>query len=202
MSLGHQVLQCYGQHCHQITAWSSLENSQEDLASLLVNCNDNFLNWLISSYVKEYPSHASLLNIDSHPNSESSETLTPNKIGEIGNQGLLAWTIILHQIRRPGFLCGGTNCLEEYPWTIDWPILVCLSLLAVMFAIKVLSICGTICCVRSLSRICSKVGELLIWIELYKCCLWSIWQHIWQYEHSPLQCCFVCQCTTCHLWCG
>ena len=92
-------------------------------------------------------------------------------------------------------VCGRTNCFEQYPWTIEWPILVCLSLLAVKFALKVLCICGNHCCMRSLSRICSKDGELLMWY-------WSIWQHVWQYEHSPLQYCFVCQCTTCHLWCG
>ena len=151
----------------------------------------------------EYASHASLLIIDSHPNSESSETLTPNKIGEITDRSRLAWMIILHQIRRPGFLvCGGTNCLEQYPRTIDWTILVCLSLQTVKFAIKVLSICGTHCCVRFLSRICSKVGDLLIlyWTS-QMLSLINLVAHL-TIEHSPLQCCFVCHCTTCRLWCG
>ena len=37
-------------------------------------------------------------------------------------------------------------------------------------------------------------------IELHKFCVWSIWQHVWQYQHSPLQCCFVCHCATCHFF--
>ena len=145
--------------------------------SCSLTCKDDCLNRLISSYVMEYSSRASLLITDSHPNSESSEIPIPNKIGEITDRGRLAWTI-------------------------EWPMPVCLSLLAVKFSIKVRSRCGTRCCVRSLSRISSKVGYLLISYWLRKCCIWSIWQQVWQNEHSPLQWCFVCYCTICYLWSG
>ena len=110
--------------------------------SCWLTCNEDCLNGLISPYVMEYQScnfvnHWLPFTFWIQWNTNTKQIWWGNRSRSTGLDDHLA------PDSATGILCGRTNCLEQSSWTIEWPILVWLSLLAVTFAIKVGIRCGT-----------------------------------------------------------
>ena len=155
-------IKCYGQHCHQTTAWCSLENSQEDKILL------DYLNWWLFkpvylticdwiSQTCKFFDHwfTSKFRIKWNTNTKqhwwdnrSSSTGLDDHLAPDSVSSFFMWRNQLFETVSVDYIMTNTRFF---------------SLLAVKFAIKVLSTCGTHWCIRSLSRICSNIGELLIW---------------------------------------